>query len=617
MKKTIFTKIVLACISVLFGCMSLLSQSMMIEASLDKQVRNSDLIIEGKVISQKSYWNENRTYIYTSNIVEVYKVFKGKSTTDTIEVITSGGTVGNDALVVSPSLKLNLSEMGLYMLKSFNEGKHQFKSYGSSQGYYRYNLESQVAVNPFNKKQGISSKFYKEITQLTNQNYKELKPFNVTAYSKLNQSKSSTFVPSGITFSPTTATAGTQTVLTISGTDFGATPGSVWFSNADDGGGTFTRALDNQILTWSDTQITVEIPSGAGTGPIRVEDSSNDAAVSVSVLTITYSELNAVFDIDDQTGSGGSNGPLTPFAYPVRHIGENGNGGFTFELQTNFFNNTEPNNAGARAAFEMALDKWRCETNVNWDIATSATSVDVVARDQVNVVKFDNQGTADDLPDNVLGRCTSWYSGCGAVGDPSTWNAHVAEMDIVFDDEVNWYYGVGLPNLSEFDFESVALHELGHAHQLGHVIDLVSDGDNLDDVMHFAISNSEQQRVLLASNVTAASNVHSRSTTVDACSQPLMTDSSTCNLGVEDELLNQTVKIYPNPASTQLFISNAHILPLKSATLFDLNGRQIISYDISQAFKVETLDITNIPVGVYFVKITSDDASITQKLIIE
>ncbi|MBP2834375.1 T9SS type A sorting domain-containing protein [Aquimarina sp. U1-2] len=36
-----------------------------------------------------------------------------------------------------------------------------------------------------------------------------------------------------------------------------------------------------------------------------------------------------------------------------------------------------------------------------------------------------------------------------------------------------------------------------------------------------------------------------------------------------------------------------------------------------QAFKVETLDITNIPVGVFFVKITSDDASITQKLIIE
>ena len=45
----------------------------------------------------------------------------------------------------------------------------------------------------------------------------------------------------------------------------------------------------------------------------------------------------------------------------------------------------------------------------------------------------------------------------------------------------SWYFGAGTIADEEIDFETVALHELGHGHQLGHVI-------NSSNVMHYTIA---------------------------------------------------------------------------------------------------------------------------------
>src|SRR5688572_8537262 len=47
------------------------------QVDLNEKVANSRDIIEGKVISQKSFWNPAHTMIYTTNTVHVYKSFKG------------------------------------------------------------------------------------------------------------------------------------------------------------------------------------------------------------------------------------------------------------------------------------------------------------------------------------------------------------------------------------------------------------------------------------------------------------------------------------------------------------------------------------------------------------
>jgi PKD repeat protein len=165
------------------------------------------------------------------------------------------------------------------------------------------------------------------------------------------------------------------------------------------------------------------------------------------------------------------------------------------------------------------MDTWTCTTGINWTIGATTTT-DVIANDNINVIRMDN---GSELPPGVLGRCTSRWSGCG--GATIEW--YVEELDIVFDDATNWNFGPALPGFTEYDFESVSVHELGHGHQLGHVI-------NTNDVMHYAISNGEDNRVLSANNIAGASDVQSRSTGGSVCSQTVMTGFSCGSAPVAD-----------------------------------------------------------------------------------
>ena len=590
----------------------LYAQVMLREISLKEQIDNATLVVEGEVISKQSFWNNN--LIYTANTVKVYKVFKG-APVSTIEVITLGGTVELTALVVSTGLKLYKGNVGVFMLQKSDVNKavtnktlvNQFQPFGAIQGFYKYDVFSDVAVNPFNKKPGISSNFYKEIISATGNNYVEVSSFNTVELNRsLNQK--SALAPIISNFNPTTATAGTKTRLTIDGTGFGSTKGKVSFSDADEGGkGSYTDALETQIVSWGDTQIVVEIPSGAGTGKIRVTDAASLIDTSSGVLTITYSELNVVYDPDDQTQDvpPGPDGPLKPYAYPVQHYGQT-SGGYDWEMQTQFFNDSEY--SGARAAFERAFETWRCTTLINWTINGDPTTTDVVASDGVNVIRFDN---GSELASGVLGTCYSWYSGCGSYPNLSWF---VSELDIVFDagGTTDWNFGPGATTvLGEYDFETVALHELGHGHQLGHVIDT-------NAVMHYALSFNEDQRALNSDDIAGATDIQDRSTSTSVCGKAPMTDySGPCSLSVEDDIFKLAVKIYPNPSNGAFYIKNDLNLNLQKATVYDMSGRLISEINLSGASETSSINLTGMAKGMYLVNIHYDQSAITRKLIIE
>ncbi|MDO5978518.1 T9SS type A sorting domain-containing protein [Flavivirga spongiicola] len=620
MKKMTLTIALIFCF---IGIGTLSAQVLMREASLKKQIDNSSLVIEGKVVDKKSFWDDNHRIIYTANTVEVYKVFKGEPLT-TVEVITLGGTVGLHALIANPSLKLRLGDAGIFTLQNNNVAintkskstKKAFRPYGSSQGFYKYNLYDDLAVNPFNKKKGIKSSFYNEIMSHTKNDYRVISNFDTQSKSLQSKQSKNLLVPTSIAFTPTTATAGTKEVLTITGSDFGAVKGKVGFSNADDGGATFVDALDSQVLTWSDTQITVEIPSVAGTGKVRVTDGAvtPTSDVSASDLTISYAELNVEGDFGD--------GEL---AYQVQHIGQSG-GGYTWEMFTDFFDDSE--HPGAKAAFERAFNNWVCETGVNWTISSSATTVDEAIYESetdpeppVNVIRFDNGDELETITsnDDILGVCFSWYAGCG----PSPLKWRVEELDIVFDSDINdsgtpetesWYFGSDTGGITsdQWDFESVALHELGHGHQLGHVI------NTNNDVMHYTLLNDTTQRVLSADNSTAANNVQTRSTTSMVCVRPLMTSIS-CPLSVENKELDKAISLYPNPAKSIFYIKNDSFINLEKVNMYDISGRLISKVDISNndSSKTKTINVTGLSKGIYFVNIHSDSAMITRKMVLD
>lgn len=593
--------------------LGLSAQVLIKKIPLETQIKNSSLVVEGKVVEKKSTWDDKHELIYTINTIEVYKVFKG-SPVSTVEVITIGGTVGMQALVAYPSLKLRKGDIGVFILEnnatSFSKtvsSKHKkFKPHGITQGFFKYNLVEDLAVTPFVKKQNISSNFYNEIQRYSNSNYVEIKVFNTEKKSKKSDNGKLFLPPSALALNKTTVTAGTGDLLTITGTDFGSAPGAVSFRDADNGGASFINALDSQIISWSDTQIEVEVPSGAGTGTIRVQDANGDVSPLSETLTVLYAEINVETDPD-------GNDPIPLTAYQVQHVGQNSSGGMTWRMQTDFFNDTEF--PGAKAAFMRSFDKWICETGINWEVAATATTIDTAGSgtDGTNVIRFDN---GNELNANTLGICYSWFGGCFAGGGTIEW--FVSELDLVFNDNANWHTGVGSPPFSQFDFESIALHELGHGHQLGHIIDPNNNavGDDAEDVMHFAFSNGERQRAISANNSTAANDIQDRSTGSSVCGESIMVDAA-CTLSLEDSILDNSLSIYPNPATNKLSIKNSSYLDLKSVTLYDVSGRQIIEFDISNGAKLKIINLETVSSGVYFIKIASDEASVTRKLIIE
>ncbi|MFD1616112.1 T9SS type A sorting domain-containing protein [Gelatiniphilus marinus] len=573
------------------------AQEMLREIPLQQQIENSSLVVEGKVIAKKSVWNAERNNIYTINTVEVYKVFKGEQP-KTIEVITRGGKVGDTEQVVIPGLKLNVNDTGVFTLheRAVTEnilGKSSIKKYrvySSLQGFYKYDLANNVALNPFRSKKDVSKGFYNEIMKYTKTKYMEISGFNIQdLISKPNTQAKVFSPPMGIAFSPSSITAGTQSVLTITGSGFGTTKGKVGFRDADTGGTVsqsdstpkYIDALDSQV-TWSDTQITVEVPAGAGTGDIRVTHDDNSTGVSSAELTITYALINS----DDGLGT--------------QHFSANNTGNMTWQLNTDFDANT-----AAKTAFLRAFETWRCETKINWIIGAN-TPVSSSEIDGISLVTFDT--AANPLPDGLLGRCTYVINTCS----PRTVRDLISEADIVFDNDTPWYFGSDPNGVGfDWDFESTALHELGHAHQLGHVIDP-------NAVMHYNFPRGLTLRDLSTNDINAATVIQGFNTGAALCNTTAMSNyTGSCNLSVEEDELYNAISLYPNPAKNQFHINKASYVNLQKAVIYDISGRLISEHDLANASNTKTIKMHAASKGVYFVNIHSDLAVITKKIVLE
>jgi PKD repeat protein len=478
---------------------------------LNSRTANADLIIEGKVTAKQSFWNAAHNMIYTSNTVEIYKVFKGTSTSTSIEIMTMGGTVGLNRITAEPSLSLKQGDIGIFTcetVKRFNlagtnlSSLPKYEAYASSQGFIKYDLNTQTATDPFFKYNNIEADLYSRVLSPSLSSWITVAPFDIHANAAAAQRNGQPLQVQSISgFSPSTVTAGTGSTITITGTGFGATQGSgsVGFKNADDGGATYIQPLASQYISWSNTQIVVEVPSGAGTGNIQVTQGATQT--SGSVLTVSYANLNVEFDP----------GPGT-IAYPTDHIDDNGSGGYTWRMNTGF-----DGNALAKASFMRAFDTWRCNTGINWTIGAT-TSINDAVSDGTNCICFDNTAS---LSSGILGVCYSYWSGC-ASGPTIVW--YVNELDIIFDEGSNispltWQYGPSAPSINQYDFESVAVHELGHGHQLGHVI-------NNGAIMHYALSNGSFNHTPGTTDLAGAGHVQTNSEITNVCGPGAMSHYS-------------------------------------------------------------------------------------------
>ena len=462
-----------------------------------QRISNSSAVIEGKVISQVSYWNSTNDFIYTSNIVEVYKVFKGNITSNQIEIITEGGIVGNVMIKAEPSLQFKLDDVGIFMgipavnlhSNSVFPATLQFEGIAAHQSFIKYDIKSKTGTDPFNTYNDLVTEVYQGIPNITGLSYYDVLPFNLFQSQNLGPGLPSVLAFPVITAITSPSTAGTFSLVTVTGNNFGAGPfggtRALEFRDANNGGAGFIPTPANHIVLWSNTSIQAWVPTQAGSGNIRVTNELGESTISAVTITINYNQSNVV--------SGGT-------YYQPDLINDNGAGGYIYQ-----YNNTFNGNAAAVAAFERALQTWRCGTFVNFNkLGTTATACQ--ALDNINLITFDGSCA---LPSGVLGVSYSYYSGCGG----GVW--YLNENDLKFRTNgtggINWNYGPAATAGGLFDFESVSVHELGHSHQLGHTITPIT-------VMNYAIAPNTDRRTLTAISETAGgNNIMTRSIINNTC----------------------------------------------------------------------------------------------------
>lgn len=82
-------------------------------------------------------------------------------------------------------------------------------------------------------------------------------------------------------------------------------------------------------------------------------------------------------------------------------------------------------------------------------------------------------------------------------------------------------------------------------------------------------------------------------------------------LGLDDKNLKNDIKVYPNPTSNNLIVESSETII--STEIFDSNGKTILA--TSQNNTDVKLNIENIPIGIYFLKINTTGGSSMAKIV--
>jgi len=404
------------------------AQAITVPLSLSELTGLADTVVLGTVVSNSSHWNAEHNNIYTEVLVSVVDSLKGSADKKTIVIIAQGGTVGEitqwveDTATFEPGEQVGLfledlnsakvSQMELDSVSQISANGSAVRIIGGLQG------KLSLAKDSLSGGGGISADKFKQNVQKAlagqavpedeHQHFPEAKTSNVYDIS---------------TISPASASAGTNTIVTVTGSGFGTTRGQSdnleFFMTTSGGSNYYLPAIT--YISWSDTQIQAYVPVcnncspsngypySAASGPVRVV--KGDTLGSLMDFTVTFGY-----------GSIRWPGDSPNISYKVNDGGV----------------------AGRSAAIQAGATSW---TNAGSKFEFSyggAHTQTVKSYNGVNEILWMS------LPAGILGQATIWFS-----------DGEIVECDFAFATAYTWSYASTCPS-GQYDIQSVGTHEMGH-----------------------------------------------------------------------------------------------------------------------------------------------------------
>ena len=87
--------------------------------------------------------------------------------------------------------------------------------------------------------------------------------------------------------------------------------------------------------------------------------------------------------------------------------------------------------------------------------------------------------------------------------------------------------------------------------------------------------------------------------------------------GTKSISINSGFFIYPNPATGKIIVASDNTLNEESfVSIFDIKGQQVIQHNFQNHKRIE-IDVSNLPKGVYLMKILTKEGMEVKKLLIQ
>ncbi|MGB9594352.1 MAG: matrixin family metalloprotease, partial [Anaerolineae bacterium] len=270
--------------------------------------------------------------------------------------------------------------------------------------------------------------------------------------------------------------AATSTLVTLTGSNFGATQGTGRVEFLQGG----TNRIPGCVVSWSDSQIRVRVPGGASSGPVRVV-TSGGASNEVN-FTVTYSYAGGKWD------KGSYSQPM-PAPY--------------------YINPNTTDTTGELSAVLAAMSTWSSVAEADFLFRDGgATTKSDAAMDGQNVISWVNRDTG-----SIATNYFWWYT-----SQPD----RIIESDIVFND-LNYTWSTdGSPGT--MDVQNIATHELGHSLVL---LDLYGSADTHKTMYGFASNGETKKRSLEAEDRAAIAYVYPAAATQTPTPTPSATATAT------------------------------------------------------------------------------------------